>query len=359
MRDVIEITIPKESANDEFTVLVEWKCPSGQAVEEGAAIAVVESSKAVYDVHAPADGFLFYQREIGDKVPFGEPLAYLSRSEKFSFPKERRHEGTSRGAGVTFTRKAIKLMESGGIDESAFVGWKHVKAEDVARYIDRQTQPSPSPEGAPLVRERRPLSASKRFEIESLRKSSGEVIYSNAVRQFPWTKVKEALSRNTSDSSSAVSLGALLLSASARALPDFEYLNAFYADEGAQIYDPVNMGVAINLGKGLKVPVITDANRRSLTEIHDAMNELALKYMRDELTVQDMMQGTFTMSDLSSLGVSFFTPLLNYRQSAILGICSKDAGGDFFNVILAFDHRLAEGMYAARFLQRVEELTVS
>jgi pyruvate/2-oxoglutarate dehydrogenase complex dihydrolipoamide acyltransferase (E2) component len=59
------------------------------------------------------------------------------------------------------------------------------------------------------------------------------------------------------------------------------------------------------------------------------------------------------------LGISFFTPLVNYQQSAILGICSKDAGGDFFNVILAFDHRLAEGMYAARFLERVEELALS
>jgi 2-oxoglutarate dehydrogenase E2 component (dihydrolipoamide succinyltransferase) len=358
MRDVIEITVPKENANDEFTVLVEWKFPSGQAVGEGAAIALVESSKAVYEVHAPAKGFLFYNREVGDKVPFGEPLAYLSRDEEFSFPKVRRHEEVSQG-GV-FTRKATKLMESRGIDERVFAGWKRVKEEDVLKYIDRQAKADLPSSISPLVRECRPLPASKVLEIEALRKSSGEVIYSNAVRQFPFTKVKEALSRKSRESGSpSVSLGALLLSAAARTLPDFEYLNAFFVEEGAQIYGRVNIGVAMNLGKGLKVPVVPDADRLSPTEIHDAMNEFALKYLRDELTVQDMMQGTFTVSDLSSLGVSFFTPLVNYQQSAILGICAKDAGGDFFNVILAFDHRLAEGMYAARFLERVEELAVS
>ncbi|HEX9726570.1 MAG TPA: 2-oxo acid dehydrogenase subunit E2 [Vicinamibacteria bacterium] len=358
MRDVVEITVPKESANDEFAVLVEWKCPSGQAVEEGATIAVVEASKAVYDVHAPANGFLFYNREVGDKVPFGEPLAYLSQDEGFSVPDVKRTEEVRQGTRAIFTRKALKLMESQGIDETAFAGWKRVKAEDVLKYIDRPVKPGPPPSIAPLVLERRPLAASKVFEIESLRKSSGEVIYSNAVRQFPFTKVKEAVARKSGNAPS-VSVGALLLSATARALPDFEYLNAFYAEDGAQIYGRVNIGVAMNLGKGLKVPVVSDAGRLSLTEVHDAMNELALKYMRDELTVQDMMQGTFTVSDLSSLGISFFTPLVNYQQSAILGICSKDAGGDFFNVILAFDHRLAEGMYAARFLERVEELALS
>jgi pyruvate/2-oxoglutarate dehydrogenase complex dihydrolipoamide acyltransferase (E2) component len=355
MRDVLEITVPKESANDEFAVVVEWKHPSGRAVEEGAAIAVVESSKAVYEVHAPANGFLFYNREVGDKVPFGEPLAYLSRDQKFTFPKVRRYEDVSQAGGAIFTRKATRLMESRGIDESAFAGWKRVKAEDVLKYIDHQAKPGLLSSMAPLVRECRPLPASKVFEIESLLKSSGEVIYSNAVRQFPFRKAKEVLSRNAP----AASLGALLVSAAARALPDFEYLNAFYSEDGAQIYRRVNIGVAMNLGKGLKVPVVFDAGRLSLTEVHDAMNELALKYMRGELTVQDMMQGTFTVSDLSSFGISFFTPLVNYQQSAILGICSKDAGSDFFNVILAFDHRLAEGMYAARFLERVEEIAVS
>ena len=361
MRDVIEIIVPKESANDEFAVLVEWKHPSGRAVGEGAAIAVVESSKAVYEVHAPANGFLFYNREVGDKVPFGEPLAYLSREEKFSFPKLRRKEEGSRGGEAVFTRKALKLMKSRGLDESAFAGWERVKEEDVLNYVHRQVEPGLPSSMAPLVRERRPLPASKVFEIESLRKSSGEVIYSNVVRQFPFTKVKEALSRKSRKSGEApsVSLGALLLSATARVLPDFEYLNACYTEDGAQVYVRVNIGVAMNLGKGLKVPVVSDANRLSLTEINDAMNDLALKYMRDELTVQDMMQATFTVSDLSSLEVFFFTPLVNYQQSAILGICSKDAGGDFFNVILAFDHRLAEGMYVARFLKRVEELAVS
>lgn len=358
MRDPIEIIVPKENANDEFTVLVEWKHPSGQSVEEGAVVAVVESSKAVYEVHSPAKGYLFYSRRVGDKVPFGEPLAYISQDEAFAPPEPKRSEGVSaREEGAKFTRKAMKLIKNHEIDERVFAGWKRVREEDVLQYIEGRTE-SPSLSVAPLVRETRPLAASKIFEIESLRASARDVIYSNAVRQLPFSKVKEVLAEKPGEPP-AVSLGALLVSAAARALPDFEYLNAAYAEEGAQIYGRINVGVAMNLTKGLKVPVIADANRLSPIEVHDTMNELALKYMRDELTARDMANGTFTVSDLSSLGVSFFTPLVNARQSAILGICSKDAGGDFFNVILAFDHRLAEGMYAARFLARVEEIALS
>lgn len=361
MRDAVEVTVPKESANDEFAVLVEWRCTSGQAVREDAVIAVVESSKAVYEVHAPAAGFVFHDRNVGEKVSFGEPIAYISGDAGFRLPEAKRPAPASEASATSFTRKAKKLMERHGVDASVFSGQTRVKEEDVARYVESRPRAGSPPSAAPFLGELRPLPASKVFEVESLRRSSDEVIYSNAVRQFPFAAVKGALSRKSKElgMASPASLGALMVSAAARTLREFDVLNAVYTREGARIYARVNVGVAMNLNKGLKVPVVSDADRLSLSEVNDAMNELALRYMRDELTAHDMADATFTVSDLSSMEVSLFTPLVPYRQSAILGVCSKDVAADFFNVILGFDHRLAEGIYAARFLKRLEEIALS
>ena len=71
--------------------------------------------------------------------------------------------------------------------------------------------------------------------------------------------------------------------------------------------------------------------------------------MRDELTIDDVTGGTFTITDLSGEGVVHFVPVLNERQSAILGLCAARSDGSR-DLVLTFDHRLSDGMRAARFL---------
>jgi pyruvate/2-oxoglutarate dehydrogenase complex dihydrolipoamide acyltransferase (E2) component len=97
------------------------------------------------------------------------------------------------------------------------------------------------------------------------------------------------------------------------------------------------------------VPVVKDAARLSLRDVAVAVRDLTLRYMRDELAIQDVTGGTFTITDLSGEGVVHFLPVLNDRQSAILGLCAE-RGGTTRDLVLTFDHRLSDGMRAARFL---------
>src|SRR5690606_22717815 len=138
-------------------------------------------------------------------------------------------------------------------------------------------------------------------------------------------------------------------------LPRWPELNAFYADRVAWTYRAAAIGFAVNLGHGLKVPVVRGAARLSLREIAVSVRDLTLRYMRDELTVDDLTGGTFTITDLSNEGVVHFAPVVNERQGAILGIAAQRAGTRARELVLAFDHRLADGMGAARFLGALRE----
>jgi len=81
---------------------------------------------------------------------------------------------------------------------------------------------------------------------------------------------------------------------------------------------------------------------------------MAMSYVRDELKGADLINGTFTMTDLSSLGVKDFMPVVNKDQGAILGVCAPSVFTKSFHIILGFDHRIIDGMYAAQFLKEIE-----
>src|SRR6185436_17373995 len=110
---------------------------------------------------------------------------------------------------------------------------------------------------------------------------------------------------------------------------------------------------------GLKVPVIPQADKKGIIEIAHEVENLLLGYLNDEIAVASLAGGTFTITDLSSEDVFAFHPLINQGQAAILGVGAEMPGAPgadgFFNLILAFDHQLAEGRLAAKFLKDLRD----
>jgi pyruvate/2-oxoglutarate dehydrogenase complex dihydrolipoamide acyltransferase (E2) component len=104
----------------------------------------------------------------------------------------------------------------------------------------------------------------------------------------------------------------------------------------------------------LGVPFVKEADKQTRRDVARAVRDLTLRYLRGELAIDDVTGGTFTITDLSGEGVVHFVPLLNERQSAILGICSARNDGSR-ELVLTFDHRLSDGMRAARFLAALRE----
>ena len=159
---------------------------------------------------------------------------------------------------------------------------------------------------------------------------------------------------------SKISINDMVLYAVARVLPNHPEINANLVDNTFRKFKHANVGMAVDTERGLLVPVIFGAEKLSLAEVSAQAKSLAAKARDGKLTPDEMSGGSFTVSNLGSLGVESFTPVINPPQTAILGVCCTtnklNADGKVYPAMglsLTFDHRAVDGAPAARFLKDV------
>ncbi|RFU38962.1 2-oxo acid dehydrogenase subunit E2, partial [Actinomadura logoneensis] len=163
-----------------------------------------------------------------------------------------------------------------------------------------------------------------------------------------------------------VSVNDLIVKASARALREHPQVNTSYTEDALLVHRRVHVGVAVAVEDGLLVPVIKDADRKSVSEIGAETRELAAKARDGKLSPADMTGGTFSVSNLGMFGVDSFSAVINPPEAAILAVGAvreepvvKDGQvvpGRRMAITLSVDHRAADGATAARFLARLAEL---
>ncbi len=158
----------------------------------------------------------------------------------------------------------------------------------------------------------------------------------------------------------------LLAKIVALALRKFPALNARLAPDAIEMLSHVNLGMAVDTERGLLVPVIRDADRKSLRQFGAEFRELVERARLGRALPDDLSGGTFTITNLGMYDVDAFTPIINLPEAAILGvgrIAPKPvAMGDQvvirqrWNLCLVFDHRISDGALAARFLQSIKQM---
>ena len=163
-----------------------------------------------------------------------------------------------------------------------------------------------------------------------------------------------------------VSFTDIIAKAAARALADHPYLNSTLVKDEITLHPSVNLGVAVSLGAdGLIVPVIKDAQAKSLGEFSRTLKELAARAKSGGLTTDEVTGGTFSLTNLGTFGVTQFNPIIVPPQAAILGVCAildtivavngQPAVRPMMNLCLSFDHRVVDGAPAAAFLAQLKE----
>jgi pyruvate dehydrogenase E2 component (dihydrolipoamide acetyltransferase) len=162
------------------------------------------------------------------------------------------------------------------------------------------------------------------------------------------------------------SINDFILHACARALKQFPMLNSTFTNDGIQLLVEINIGMAVALEEGLVVPVIRRADQMSLMELAGQSRELIEKAHRKKLLPLDYEGGTFTVSNLGTLGVDNFVAIINPPQCAILAVgrvaprVVADEEGmmirSMMTATLSADHRIVDGASAARFLTQVKGL---
>jgi len=158
----------------------------------------------------------------------------------------------------------------------------------------------------------------------------------------------------------------LLLKFAVESLKNHPIINASFSEDGITVYEPINLGVAVGKDEGLIVPVIHSAQAKSTIELAQARKATVQRIMENKGTLEDLSNGTFTVTNLGIFSVDVFTPIINYPQIAILGVgrikkvpIVKDnqiAIGNMVVLGLTFDHRAIDGVQAARFMETFIEM---
>ena len=357
MSKAFELVVPQMNPNDEEAVLVRWQVASATQVVAGQPVATLETTKAAFDVETPRAGYVFYSHAPKTVIPVGARLAWICdenvpppADDAVGAAPDRVPTGNSQ-----ITRKALQLMRQHGLSlEDLGSPAGRVEVSDVERLIQQRPTGSAALSATPEDCEPLEQSPSKVIEVQALGKVYRSAVPSLVALSLSCEKTDGRL-RTLAQQHGPLSLLELVIHETARTLSDYPDLNGYYAEGKAWRYKTVAIGYAINLGRSLRVPVVHRAAELSHLEIARTVRDLSLKYLRDELQMADLMGGTFTITDLSTQGVEHFVPVLNQRQSAILGLCAERPGSGRRDLVLAFDHRMTDGMRAASFLAQLRE----
>jgi pyruvate/2-oxoglutarate dehydrogenase complex dihydrolipoamide acyltransferase (E2) component len=157
----------------------------------------------------------------------------------------------------------------------------------------------------------------------------------------------------------------LIVKAVALALREHPVLNSMLLGEEIVIHSEVNVGVAVALNEGLIVPVVREADRKTVLEVHAELQDLARRAREGTLSVDQVTGGTFTVTNLGMYGVDAFTPIINPPQVAILGVGRITEGlvlqegqvvaRSNMALSLTIDHRVVDGAPGAAFLQTLAQ----
>lgn len=354
------IIVPHETVNDDSVVVLDWSVVDGSYVKEGDILGEIETSKAALDIEAPSSGFFRALVPVGGSADIGATLAYVMDTEDEQLPDAPAAQASAVPAGAgesQFSRKAEELVALHGLDRSRFTQ-RLVTESDVLKALDEQGtsgQPVSAAEPADGL-SRQKVDKRKMAEIAVLRQGLEQTMHTVVTTYVPVTVLASRIGDDTVLSGNVT---ALFVKEAAGLLEEHPHFNTVY--RAGEILSPagINVGFAVDGEFGLKVLVVREPNQSSLEDVADSMRDLLVSYVDESLAEHDVTGATFTVSDLSGLGVAQFDPLIPGGTSAILGVGYDDRGHGAFQgsyaFTLAFDHQTASGAHAAAFLAGLKE----
>ena len=389
------ILMPRQGQSVESCVLVEWKVERGDIVAAGDPVAEIETDKATFEVESPEAGtILALLHEAGADVPVLTPIAVVGAPgevvEAAPLPATRPEPApASTGAAsplraATGPASAAKetQRESAGISPRArhLAAKEKVEVAEVAgtgpggRRIERDIQaairarkaarPAPELEADLPPRETQRVTGARKIIAERMRHSLTSTAQLTLHRSFDATTLQllrfNFKARASADGSPSITINDMLLHAVSRVLLLHPALNAHFHGDRIDRFSGVNLGVAVDTPRGLMVPVLREAHRLSLAQLHLQVRSLAEACRGGAVSPDLLRGGTFTVTNLGGLGVEYFTPVLNPPEVAILGVGGINlkpiADGNRIRHVpvivlsLTIDHQAVDGAPAARFL---------
>ncbi len=389
----INITLPRLGWSMEEGKFLAWLKKDGDLIKEGEPLFTLESDKAAQEVEAIDSGILHIAPDgpkPGDVIKVGHVLGYLL-AEGESAPVSNQPEIKTRQLSEPPQSGENNLIHS----PAPILPPTKSRTETPASPRARRAAETHRVELAALaptgkggrVRERDVLAAAtsisttgmKQVPLTPMRRTIAARLMHSRQTTVPVTitarcdatallAFRQQLKSLSSSLQHAIpTINDIFVKLTAAALGQHSMLAATWAEDHLLLPESIHLGIAVDTEAGLLVPVIRDVGTSTLTQIAVQSQKLIAAARAGQLAAADMQGACFTLSNLGSLGVEAFTPVINPPESAILGIGAivreavpLDDGTftarDRLTLSLTFDHRVNDGAAAARFLQTLRHL---
>jgi 2-oxoisovalerate dehydrogenase E2 component (dihydrolipoyl transacylase) len=389
--DKVTMELPSPVAGSLVRILAQ----EGQTVPMGAPIAEVEtvdspaspapaaSPSPPAPAASPSAGVTSYL--VKDARPMG-PTGGGPSSEEAVPPVNTPAAAPTGVAQARLSPAVRRLAQEHGVDLAQVQGTGlggRITRDDVLKYVAaRQAPAAPSP-AAPASAAQPPgatgpgvsgdeeyitLTPVRRMIADAMVRSASQIPHAWSAVEVDVTPLValRAQVRASFEAREGVELTYLpfVIKAVVEALKEYPTLNATWGGDKIVVKRRINLGIAVAAPQGLVVPVVHDADRRSIAGLARAARDVIQRARQNKLTLEDVHGGTFTLNNTGALGSVVSKPIINYPQAAILtfeaiqkrAVVRDDAIAirSMMNLCLSFDHRINDGAQAGGFLQAVK-----
>ncbi len=376
-----------------------WLVKDGDAVKEDQPIVKVETDKAVVDVPAPGSGIVKVVAKENSDVHVGDTIAIVGNADELksaanaavapvqeqarnnmqSAPVPSMQPGPQKQTAEAAAAPSVRrLAEQLGVDINAVPGTGphgRILENDVRAFASKSGAPAPQASIAPKFSEL--LEEQHKEEVERVPLTQTRKAIAKNM-EASWT-IPRASHMDLADASALfgvmqkekgralqefgvkLSYFPFIIKAAVEALKENPHFNASYDRDKLEIVVKkyYNIGLAAEAPDGLKVVVVKDADRKSIMELAKEISELHKKVVEQSVTLDEMRDSTFTITNIGSLGGGFLAvPMINYPDVAILGVTMiRDwpvvengmvKAGKVLPFVVTFDHRVVDGAEAVK-----------
>jgi len=399
--DVVEVEIPQMGESVAEGEIGEWLVKVGDQVKVDDPLVEVETDKAAVEVPSPVNGVIEEQLVAsGDTVEVGTVIARVrkgaaakpgkdekKKDRKAERKAEKKADKARKSEGAPAESKAMpaaqRVIEQHGLDAGRIEGTgkdgRITKADAMAaiesareaRQEEKMEEAKKSPEPRALRdrEERVPMSRLRRTIAKRLKAAQDNAAMLTTFNDADMSAVMQTRSayKELFEKKHGVRLGfmSFFVKACVHALKEVPAVNAEIDGDDIIYKNYYDLGVAVGTEQGLVVPVVRDCDRKSMAEIEQTINDLGARARDNDLKLDELQGGTFTLSNGGIYGSLLSTPILNPPQSGILGmhrIEQRPVAIDgevkirpMMYLALSYDHRIVDGKEAVTFLVRVKE----
>jgi 2-oxoglutarate dehydrogenase E2 component (dihydrolipoamide succinyltransferase) len=392
----VDIKVPTVGESITEATIGSWFKKSGEYVKQNDVLLSLETDKASVEVVAEQSGVLTTTASAGDVVQIGavvgkidtsaqapkgaEAPAQKTESPKVAPPAPQpamqasgggSHDGLAPGVRRMVAETGINPEAISGTGKDGRLTKKDVMNAQAMPLATPSVQQAPAVSGPKAIQtiERVPMTTIRKRIAERLVQAQSTAAILTTFNEVDMTAVMDLRNKykDNFEKRHGVKLGFMgfFVKACIQALKEFPAVNASIEGTDILYKNFYNISVAVSSPKGLVVPVIRDADKMSLADIEKAIGAMGVKAKEGKLTVDDMTDGTFTISNGGVFGSLMSTPILNPPQSGILGMHKIEKRAvvvddqvvvrPMMYLALSYDHRMIDGRESVSFLVRVKE----